>query len=1383
MDFKNLKKKFAVDFSSRKKNLEELRNEYKYIAFQEFDAQITEGEEILGRYHVTRETAQLLYDNGAIGYTDLQKMVDLYTEAKTRMNDIRKLVPLAKKHIEQAVEASFDSMSLIVSKGKGFTGDLHGEISKKADASLKKAQEHVQDLFTKFSGDSTRYSELVPKVEEATSARDLAKENFNDWFLYNSEGEKYVKELKSKQDKLIEKMTNAKDMLEKNKLKKQIDRFTERVNQLEKTRFTDVKIRGLADKVQNTKNTLDSLTKKMKEAQGLKDRGFQTLEDAFKTFNTNLKPILSNTSFAIEYTFSFISAFIKSVTSILVSFFQPFVVLGTRFGNIFELVNLGYEAYILKYIKGSLGQDITVQELFEQLGKTVDHATESERLIIQHEIQTMGKMIEKGDDVKVISMYLRDIMTPSKRLFIRADKKLSRWFANLVMKYDSWFATTGNVVYYTLVGILKIPNVLISKLLGLALKGAETVIGDLAVSALVDGVTAIAEFTFDLGLKWYGPEGQFIYSAYEVIKNANKIHNFAEFGDQLIRSIIGGYLTDKFTALKWAEYDDTSKTVSDRNALDKDAFEMERIDSETERYTFDYWGKEYIQTKNRFRKNKYPEYTPRKSWKTVVRVPGKYLRLDGDNPNDPDGLLEKCLALEDMLANGTLRDETAKLGNQPGKVSGVFKERKNYVRNLVDFPLYKTEIPWPSTEGMTSQMSGGFYEKETDPTISKLFHSWIVSGTWGPQYNLATNDTERNKAIQLNQADLQNFLKPQRNYVGSIFAMNEWFQRNQGKLAIHVQYHKGEDPTDFYPDDVLHPPNFEKIQRDKVWSVYLQDTKSQRTIWDYIRLHEMDLVVELKNIVLIENQKQKGDIWNAYLNGLNNLGTPMNMNAYHRLHYLATVNRFAFDKDSKEEEEFHKKHGDFLASKLITTGITNEEDPWHTRIPEKFTELINGEIDLVTMFGNMHCRMFIGQFKKQTVAFILFRGTKNLFDMSIDIDIIGAKLGSIQTLDGGKRYKLVEHTNSTYKEILTMNFNYFLIHQGFYRAWKAFRKDVEETLLKWFKDYDIDEYIVSGHSLGGAIAQVACLEIPSLPNRAKSISDWFYNTNMGFKRPHCYVFSSPCVGDLNFGNNFSLMVGESITTYCDADPITMLPPFLIPEANDQALQNIVSIIKTGNFGLLLNAISKMMGVPLGRLLESWDIADLYGQDTARKDLKIRWKILKMLKELNDHRCVHGLGTFIRLNADMDGDFTETDYDPGHSVRAIIGAFRNLDIPGVGRAVNDNQIVKDAVTRHLLSTVIDRLEKVAEMHPELLSILTKDVPPWGDPVIKPKPIRPLPDNVRKILENGTLIGYAKLKRKHDKIEIVNKSEVERYHALSQPIDYGEFEKRRRLIEEF
>lgn len=129
--------------------------------------------------------------------------------------------------------------------------------------------------------------------------------------------------------------------------------------------------------------------------------------------------------------------------------------------------------------------------------------------------------------------------------------------------------------------------------------------------------------------------------------------------------------------------------------------------------------------------------------------------------------------------------------------------------------------------------------------------------------------------------------------------------------------------------------------------------------------------------------------------------------------------------------------------------------------------------------------------------YICFRGTKSLQDWKCNFD-----------------FRLKE-----YKK----NNNKFKIHNGFYIQYNSIRNNILPFLIK---NETYDNIIVCGHSLGGALATICCLDI----------CDNIYNRNIT-----CITFGCPRIGNQDFADLYNSYNIKTHRIVISRDPVPKWP--------------------------------------------------------------------------------------------------------------------------------------------------------------------------------------------------------------------------------------------------
>lgn len=124
-----------------------------------------------------------------------------------------------------------------------------------------------------------------------------------------------------------------------------------------------------------------------------------------------------------------------------------------------------------------------------------------------------------------------------------------------------------------------------------------------------------------------------------------------------------------------------------------------------------------------------------------------------------------------------------------------------------------------------------------------------------------------------------------------------------------------------------------------------------------------------------------------------------------------------------------------------------------------------------------------------TTQYIVFRGTSGIRDLLTDIDI------------------------------RRTSFHGTLVHRGFYTQYVSIAQLVKSNISD-----GVDTIICTGHSLGGALATLAAIDLADTGRRLM-----------------CCTFGSPRVGDAAMATLFERRVHTSCRVFHECDPIPMVP--------------------------------------------------------------------------------------------------------------------------------------------------------------------------------------------------------------------------------------------------
>lgn len=131
---------------------------------------------------------------------------------------------------------------------------------------------------------------------------------------------------------------------------------------------------------------------------------------------------------------------------------------------------------------------------------------------------------------------------------------------------------------------------------------------------------------------------------------------------------------------------------------------------------------------------------------------------------------------------------------------------------------------------------------------------------------------------------------------------------------------------------------------------------------------------------------------------------------------------------------------------------------------------------------------------KKNTCYITIRGTKGFRDILHDLSI------------SSKQYK-----------------DNIYIHNGFFRQFCAIKDDIDMFILN--NIIDIENFVVAGHSLGGALAQII----------APYVSENY------FKKVTCHTFGSPRVGNDKFVEWFDLNIKDNYRVSNKSDIVSSIP--------------------------------------------------------------------------------------------------------------------------------------------------------------------------------------------------------------------------------------------------
>ena len=937
-------------------------------------------------------------------------------------------------------------------------------------------------------------------------------------------------------------------------------------------------------------------------------------------------------------------------------------------------------------------------------------------------------------------------MSPSWRMAASLSEDIVYFSESLnIVKFTDYFVLLGRGAFVLIQALIKVP-------LMAAASAVEAVVGELIATVIVDLTEAVVVGVSEISSAILAPEVLAVMYAFYGFIDAFKVHNFWEWVNDMVSAIITPGLTDKIYPLRMRQYPERSMKGS-KDPTD-DPAGMLKIDSEQFKATIDFWGKAFVEEVNRIKQQR-NTYTPYEPYQGMMRVPGKYIN-PRDHPFDTQEEVDLCLETEKYLDSGLLTDETGKLDGD----GSVLPQLPGLVRNVVSFPVYQSGVKWPDLDGELVQTKGKFVETSVDDYIVDMWKYWVRTGEWGPAYtHPGASEATKKEAAFTNKADYNDFLSPSRDYKFAWTNVFNWVVNNKGKKSLIEQVINGDEYQSQLAQRVSHHNgNQDKATEDMLWKLYILDTHNTRTEWGYISNNRMLLLVETQQNVNVLSGVRKAKIWEDWIATISRAGIPLNTNRYHRLTFVGRLNQLVYadtlERRNQIEEELSKVGGRMLENRLVTTGSIASivSNSWAKAIEKRSITVLTQALDVPVFFGDMHCRIIVIE-KPKLTCFIVFRGTTNAWEWVVDLDFTSAEFGSIQAGSLPGTYEMVMDSpgSSSLESLVQGNPDTFTLHRGFLRAWQAFKPEVTRQLLDIYDTYKIEDVIVTGHSLGAGITQVACLELPSVPVGRKHTFAG-HHQQLTYRRPHAYMYASPAVGDARFAWHFVNQTSESAHAYIDGDIVTMIPPLLLPskeswgvEVRDSYFNDVVKLTESGK------GASGVAWYLASRAFQGMNIP--YTPDAWKTKGSWDWtKIAAGITSINlafmKHRALHGGGVFIRLDEDLSGAFIEQPSDPGSSDSTLSAmAVGVLDRPAL-------------FARHSIDNIVIALENISKQNPDIFSEIDKaQAVSWDDAVSIPVPkIEPIPARIEQALQNGVVIAMAYTKTRVAPFQIVPLSDI-------------------------
>lgn len=476
------------------------------------------------------------------------------------------------------------------------------------------------------------------------------------------------------------------------------------------------------------------------------------------------------------------------------------------------------------------------------------------------------------------------------------------------------------------------------------------------------------------------------------------------------------------------------------------------------------------------------------------------------------------------------------------------------------------------------------------------------------------------------------------------------------------------------------------------------EKKRKRTTWDYIVFHKEQFMQQLIMTVnmLYNNERQK--IWDEYEEELATRTSNRWGNRFYRVYWAAKLCSLAFKGTLRKQElddTITRFSGGILEDIYISTDTKEHIAAW---LQEGIAIIVTGKgIELKDFAGQVVCRIIVT--KDPMCIFVIFKGTTSVFDWSFNVDISAATLlrRNDFTLE---RFGAPGNLESFPEEEALFGENAMLVHNGFLRAWEAIRHHVLEKVSSLYTKYqqEIHEVAVCGHSLGGAIASLAVMEMPLMPNG---------------QQPSLYQFAPPMVGDLRYRANCIDSCYDSECVYHDGDPVNSLPPFLVPnKAQTQTgwrlwmtriRAQFEDPYKPTNYleyvGMFTSYLAQYTGMPhltLGGLIDPSKYQKKDGSFTWAPVIK---NIVIISNLLNNFAPYRGAASYIRIDQNAPLGYEMLDRDPQHSEASLAVMMRAISLPSQTRSI------------HSIEAITRSLEVIAASHPDLKSIDDPGLPKW------------------------------------------------------------------------
>lgn len=592
---------------------------------------------------------------------------------------------------------------------------------------------------------------------------------------------------------------------------------------------------------------------------------------------------------------------------------------------------------------------------------------------------------------------------------------------------------------------------------------------------------------------------------------------------------------------------------------------------------------------------------------------------------------------------------------------------------------------------------------------------------------------------------------------------------------------------------------FELAAEETLWTLFLHDTSSTRTVWGYIKKHKVQFLEELQAQTKAAAGKNRAKVWKEWLNLLHRQSPPLNTDTYHQLQFMGNLNGLLFNEipemSNKVQKLLKDKMGPFLVDEVVSTGMSAGDLRTWAKLAKNVIWEKKSQ-DWTTILADIHCRIIVTA-KPTYTMFVMFHGDEGFMEQVLKLDIDGADFNTLVQKPGGhweisnlnkneKKEKKKKEDEKNKKDLTPVDkrtiytdMGTFMIHSGWSRAWKILKpgviKVIDDTIKS--KKYPLMNIIVSGYSVGASIAQVAMMEIPSFKRPHSDV--WL--------RPNGYMYSSPTVGDSRFSTLYRTQAQTSINVYNENDLTCITPVLLLPNEDEWAetrrdyLAEFFALTgkEKGSLANIMASISLITGptgLHLPKIFQPYEWLTPEGQLDMHK---VQLNAVELFSAYNNYRAVRGGGLFIKMLSDSPGELEEKPYDMGVGVNGI---------HEIAKTVTGDKRLNSL---HQLSTLMVNLDALAAKHPDLIADMDGKAPAWAPPTPPgpgpgPGPTpppgpgpNPNPDPgpspgpshmdpiVKKYISQGTVIGFAHSKKRYRPWSIVPITDVDHETSVLFP----------------